>query len=578
MTQSIPASAFVNVIPGVLSAGGNPLSLNPVFLTQDTSIPIGTVQAFAPGTVAAWFGPTAPETILANVYFAGFTNATALPTKLYFAQYNTAAVAAYLRGGSVAALTLAQLQALSGTLALTINGVLNTSAAINLSAATSFSNAATIITTGLQSSTAIFSGTGTCVSGSPTVTIVSTVSGSLAVGDVLTMTGVPAGATVTAFGTYTVAAGTGTVTISVNATTTESTAEAVTVAGVGVCTYDALRSAFVITSPTTGAASTITVTTGGTLATGLNLTTATGAVTSQGAAATTPAGIMATVVGQTQNWATFMTVVEQSLANKEAFAAWVQTTNNRYLYVAQDSDPSPTLSANATGSFGNIINALGDSGVMPVYDISGTGVIAALQCAIAASTNFQQTNGRTTFAFRGQAGLAAQVTNQNVYNNLIANGYNCYAAFATANQQFVENQPGQVAGSFQWADTYIDQIYLNSEFQRALMNLLQTVPAVPYVQRGYNLIRSALLGPINAGLNFGSIVKGVQLSASQSAALNSATGDSSATATIQNSGWYLQVRDPGAIVRGGRGTPTINFWYTDGGSVQQISMSSVDVI
>jgi hypothetical protein len=215
---------------------------------------------------------------------------------------------------------------------------------------------------------------------------------------------------------------------------------------------------------------------------------------------------------------------------------------------------------------------------MPVYDVSGTGVIAAFQTAIAASINFQQENGRTTAAFRGQTGLVAQVTNETVYENLIANGYNCYASFATANQNFTQNQPGQISGAFRWFDTYIDQIFLNSQFQLALMNLLASLPAVPYVTRGYNLIRSALLGPINQGLNFGSIVSGVQLSSSQSAALNNAVNDTGATATIQNTGWYLQILDPGAIVRGGRGSPTINFYYTDGGSVQQITMSSVDVL
>ena len=574
MTQSIPAAVLANVIPGVLGAGGNPLSLNAVFLTADTSIPIGTVQAFPSAlAVSEWFGPNAPETILANVYFAGFTNCTVLPATLYFAQFNTAAVGAYLRGGSVAALSLAQLQALSGTLTLTIDGQVNLSAAINLASATSFSNAAALITTGLQSASAIFNGTASQSAG--VVTIASTVTGELAIGDVLNGTGVEPASTITSFGTYTTTAGTGTVNVNTSGTVSSGTA---TVAGTGTCTYDALRDAFVISSSTTGVNSTITFATTSTLATGLNLTAATGAVLSQGAASTTPAAIMAVIVGQTQNWATFMTVAEQTLSNKEAFAAWVQTTNSRYLYVCQDSDPTPTESAEATGSFGYIVNAADDTGVMPVYDISGTGAIAALQCAIAASINYNQENGRTTFAFRGQVGLSAQVTNETVYQNLLANGYNCYASFATANQQFTQNQPGQISGPYEWADTYINQIYLNSQFQLALMNLLATVPAVPYVNRGYTLIRSALLGPINQGLNFGSIVAGVALSSAQAAALNSATGDSGAAATIQNTGWYLQIKDPGAIVRGGRGTPTINFWYTDGGSVQKISMSSVDVL
>src|SRR5271165_4214649 len=184
MPPSIPASALADIIPGVLGAGGNPLALNAVFLTYDTSIPIGTVQPFASAMdVSDWFGPNAAETLLANVYFAGFTNCTALPATLNFAQFNTANVAAYLRGGSVAAYTLAELNALSGTITVTINGQVNVSAAINLSGATSFTNAATLIQTGLQSATAIFSGTASQTLG--VVTIASTVSGSLAIGDVL---------------------------------------------------------------------------------------------------------------------------------------------------------------------------------------------------------------------------------------------------------------------------------------------------------------------------------------------------------------------------------------------------------
>jgi hypothetical protein len=586
MTASIPASALADVIPGVLSAGGNPLSLNSVYLTSDTSIPIGTVQAFASAPdVSDWFGPNAAETLLANVYFAGFINCTVLPGTLYFAQYNTTNVAAYLRGGSVATLTLAQLIALSGTLTLTIDGVQVVSAAINLSGATSFTNAATLLQTGLQTTGNVFAGTGSQATN--VVTIATTVSGELHVGDILTGAGVDGPATILSFGTYTTTAGTGTVNVSTSATVSLGAAD-VTLAP--LVTYDTLREAFLITSPVTGGTSTIGFGDNGALSQGLNFTAANGAVTSQGAVAVTPAALMAQVVAATQNWATFMTVNEQSLSNKEAFAAWCQTPGalNRYLYVAQDSDQSPTTSPTATGSFGNIVNAAQDTGVMPVYDISGTGVIAAFQTAIAASINFNQQNGRTVAAFRGQAGLAAQVTDQTVYNNLVANGYNCYAAFATANQWFVQNQPGQISGAFKWADSYINQIYLNSQFQLAIMTLLATVPSVPYVTRGYNLIRNALVGnaatqnspptgPIEQGLYFGSIVKGVSLSGTQSAALNNATGDSGATATIQNTGWYLQILDPGAIVRGGRGSPTINFWYTDGGSIQKVSMSSVDV-
>src|ERR1700761_8410909 len=149
--QSIPANQLVSSIPSVLSAGGNPLSLNAVFLTQDRSIPIGTAQEFpdAP-SVEAWFGAQAVETGFGNAYFGGFVGANQLPGTLYFVQYNEAAVAGYLRGASLATVTLAQLQTLSGVLMVAIDGETVTSANINLATANSFTNAAGVIQPALQ--------------------------------------------------------------------------------------------------------------------------------------------------------------------------------------------------------------------------------------------------------------------------------------------------------------------------------------------------------------------------------------------------------------------------------------------
>lgn len=146
MMGAIPASAVVNILPNVLSAGGSALDIVGLFLTTNTQVPIGSVLAFSSASdVASYFGALSTEATLAQTYFAGYDGASQRPGKLYFSQYASAAVGAYLRGGSVAGLTLAQLQALSGTLTISVNGSAKTSSAISLSAATSFSNAATII-------------------------------------------------------------------------------------------------------------------------------------------------------------------------------------------------------------------------------------------------------------------------------------------------------------------------------------------------------------------------------------------------------------------------------------------------
>lgn len=154
MTPAIPVSQLLSSTPSVLGAGGNPLSPNSVFMTNDPSIPYGTVQAFPNATaVENWFGPEANETALANAYFDGYVGATSLPSVLYFAQFNPAAISGYVRGGSLAATTLNAIKALSGTITIALDGVSTVSEAINLSAATSFSNAAALIQTALQGGT-----------------------------------------------------------------------------------------------------------------------------------------------------------------------------------------------------------------------------------------------------------------------------------------------------------------------------------------------------------------------------------------------------------------------------------------
>src|SRR5690242_16332712 len=146
MSGSISASQIVSVTPSVLSAGGSALDLNGLILTTSTRVPIGTAVAFPSSqSVSQYFGVSAPETGLGNVYFLGFDNSTVKPGNLLFWQYNTVAVSAWLRGGNISSTTLTALQSLSGSLNVTIDGSLKTASNISLSAATSFSSAASII-------------------------------------------------------------------------------------------------------------------------------------------------------------------------------------------------------------------------------------------------------------------------------------------------------------------------------------------------------------------------------------------------------------------------------------------------
>lgn len=492
--NSIPASAIVNVLPGVISAGGTGLDLVGLLLTTNTVVPTGAVLTFSSAAdVAAYFGALSDEATMATVYFAGYDGSFQKPAQIKFYRYVDTAAPAFLRGGRLG-LTLAQLQALSGVLTVTTSGTVKTSATINLAAATDFNNAASIIQ-------AAFTSPGFTVS------------------------------------------------------------------------YNSTFDAFVFTNSATGASSTLTAATG-TLSAGLKLTVATGAVLSQGAAVDTPAGCMAALTALTQDFVSFSTVFAPSDANKLAFAVWADAQNNRYLYVGWDNNSQATVANDAT-SVGSQIKANSYDSVAMVYDPTNGIKIAAFVMGALASTDFSRENGRFTMAFRS-GNVAAGVTNQTIAANLIANGYNFVGAYGSANDQWTVFYPGQVSGVFRWIDSWIAQVWMNNAAQLALLQLLTSVGQVPYNSDGYALIEASLRGVINDALNFGAIRAGVALSAQQAIVVNNLASRDIANVLSQR-GWYVLVKDPGATVRANRGTPVTTIFYTDGQSVQQIVLSSLNV-
>lgn len=565
MTASIPASEIVSVIPNVISAGGTGLDLDGLLLSDSTQVPIGDVLSFATAAdVSSYFGAASAEAALAAVYFGGFDNSNIKPAALLIAQYPTAAVPAYLRGGSVAALTLTELKAIAGTLSVDIDGQTATGT-IDLSAVTSFSNAAAAIQTALANYDAV----GTATGSGTDLTIASVASGTFAPGQAISGTGIPAGTTIVSQTSGTIG-GAG---VYVTSQVTTISADTVS-AGPTQVTYDSIAGAFVITGGTPGVTGAIAFATG-TAAAALKLTAATGAVLSQGADIAVPGTFMAAVIGETQNFATFWTSFKPSTADMVAFAQWTNSAGNRYGYLLWDDDIVNTQVDPSSTAYAQILLAA-YSGTFGIYDPSNGASLAAFVAGSVASLDFTETNGRATLAFRSLSGLTAGVTNASIAAQLKANGLNFYGSYATANDNFVFLYPGQVSGAFEWMDSYVNQIWLNNSLQLALMTLLTSVKSVPYNALGYGLIEAAMLDPVNAALNFGAIRAGVTLSSLQQAEVNAAAGLSVAD-TIQQRGWYIQVKDASATTRQARESPPITLWYTDGQSVQQINVVSAEI-
>lgn len=375
--STIPASELVNVSPSVQGAGGSAVDVIGLLLTPNPRAPLGAVLDFpTPDAVANYFGPNSAEAKaagggpgLGTGYFGGFANSTKKPNNMLVAQYNSTAVAAYLRGGNVSTLSVAQIQAITGSLNVTIDGYPRNAASVDLSAATSFTSAAGIIQTALNAAdpteAAVTASLGASFTGSQTGTALTTTgtTGLISIGDAVAGSGVAANTkilsqtsgspggdgvyvtnlsgtaasaactaasnvldvTVVASGTIAVGqsvtgagvtlaivtgllTGTGGVgTYTIGGAAQHVASEAMTLEGTPVAvSYDSIAGAFVIASGFAGAGSSAAFATG-TIAATLALTSATGAVISLGAAAATPAAFMNALVGVNQNWVTFWT-------------------------------------------------------------------------------------------------------------------------------------------------------------------------------------------------------------------------------------------------------------------------------
>lgn len=653
--STIPASLFVNVVPSVLAVGGGSVDAVAVVATPSNRVPIGAVYSFALGSaVTSFFGAGSAEDVVANGasgkgsgYFGGFNGATKTPGKIFFARYNAAAAAAYLWGGNAgAALTLAQLQALSGSLTVAVDGYPHVISSISFSADNSFSAAAAAIqaafTDPTESTFTASLGASFTATGSGTNLTVTAVTGLISIGDTAVGTGIPASTTivsqtsgstggagiyVTSNATTAVAASCTAASTVLNVTAESGNAIAVgqTLVGSGVTgsptitalitgvgsegtyrisgaqqtvasesmtgqatpplvTYDSLSGAFVVTSGITGAPSTAAFATGS-LAAPLLLTQATGAVLSQGAAAATPASFMNGVVAVTTDFVTYMTAFDPDGGSgnvaKQAFAAWKNAYPNRFMYVCFDPDVLARSSPPQSSTLGQVLKSNGDSGTMVISELTDLN-LASFACGVAAAIDFSAAAGRTTFAFRNQPGLVADVTDGQAAVNLggnpqllgdFGNGYNYFGAVGGAGSSFVWFQRGTVTGPFRWADSYVNQVWWNNLMQNALLNLMDQMKSIPFDNAGAGLIKAALAGPIQAGLSFGAAAPG-PISTLQAAEVDQAAG-ASISSTLQSQGYYLQVLQQSAAVRANRGPWQITLWYLDRGSAQSFNLSSI---
>lgn len=336
------------------------------------------------------------------------------------------------------------------------------------------------------------------------------------------------------------------------------------------CIYQSVTKSFLIKSNTSGETSSISFASLG-IAADLKLTEATGAVKNNHTTQDTPETAAKNALSFSQNFVNF-TYASQIFddATLKEFALWITAQNDRFKLYAWSLDPIALGQSGA--SFGNwaIENT---SGIVPVY---GELSDAALMCAVSASINYEETEGRTTTMFRTQEGANPKVTDEADVETLNKNGYSYIGAWATSNDRFIFIGNGAVTGKFKWIENFDFQVFLNSQFQLSAINMFMSSKSIPYNDQGIATLRAYLQDPIDQGVNFGGIRAGVKLDNSQKFQVNQEAGYDAAS-QLFTKGWALSISLPSAQVRAARESFIVKFFYTDGSSLQRLEMTSTNV-
>lgn len=339
--------------------------------------------------------------------------------------------------------------------------------------------------------------------------------------------------------------------------------------------YNSTFNAFVIKSITTGDTSTITFpsvpASGNDLSAVLNLYQDNGAVISQGSAVKSLTDELNEVLLKNQRFVTLMLVFQESSAEALEIANWVNSFGTRFLYLYNETSSLPTTAVDVQCFMKTVATYYGIAGF---YNDKET---CAFVGGVVASIDWSRYNGRKTVAFRRSSSLMPVVTSETVGNNLLANGYNFYGDYGNSSNNLNLLQNGQCSGECKWIDTYCGQIYIADSLQNAWVNIIANSNTIPYNEDGYALLRTAAQDTILSAVNNGIIRKGVSLSESQKAQVMSEAG-LDISEELSTMGYYLQILDPTEQVRADRGTPVINLWYMDGGSVQKIVCSSTTIL
>lgn len=227
----------------------------------------------------------------------------------------------------------------------------------------------------------------------------------------------------------------------------------------------------------------------------------------------------------------------------------------------------------------NTLFQLSYNGVLTINLISENeiGRYSAFVGGMGASIRYNVINGKINFAGKRQDGLATNVSNTTIYDNLLANGYNVYGSFASRTTNYDLTENGSIGSDILWIDNAYDEVYLTSLIQNSLATLISNAGRIPYNQQGISQIISILDGVAQNASVPGVIETGNTFNQIEIQEMIDLVGFDISSQMTQN-GYYVYIVPPTADARINRVKVQGYFLYTNGGAINGIGIGQVLVM
>jgi hypothetical protein len=280
--------------------------------------------------------------------------------------------------------------------------------------------------------------------------------------------------------------------------------------GSATCDWDALNTRFIITSVTTGAASSISALTAGGTGTDISAmmsgrANSAGVIIAPGLAAQTA---LATVVlfdnlFSSQWYGLAFAYADLSAADSVAVASYIEAATNEHFYEATSADPL-CKSAGSTTDLLYLLKQLNLTRTFAQYS-SQTPYAGISALGRILTTDWTANNSTITLMYKNEPLVIPELLTATEMDAVLAKNGNVFVQY---NNDTAIIQPG-ITPSGQYADTVIGCDWFKDSIQTAVFNLLYGTKKVPQTDAGNHQIATQIEASCSAAVNNGLLAPGV---------------------------------------------------------------------